>query len=84
VLKSIKTDDDDDDTGISDVYPVKWLVDQMRNTWNEQNFHVEYFWKTEGIQMIILISILGDQTLRVCSECNSIRMVCGNGFCINP
>ena len=87
VLKSVKPDDDDvddDDTGICDVYPVIIRpVGLMRNTWNEQNFRVEYAWKTEGIQMIILISILGDQNLRVCSECSSIRMVCGSGFCIN-
>jgi len=31
-LKNIKRDDDkdDDDTGICDVYPVNWLVGQMR------------------------------------------------------
>ena len=37
VLKSIKRDydyddDDDDDNGICQVYPVNWLVDQMRKT----------------------------------------------------
>jgi hypothetical protein len=36
VLKSIKRDDDDDDdddnnTGFCEVYPVNWLVGQMRN-----------------------------------------------------
>jgi len=59
-------------TGICNVYPVNWLVGQMRNTRNKQNIRVERAWKTEGIQMIILISILRDQTLRVCSECSSI------------
>lgn len=48
-----------------------------------KKFRVEYAWKAEGIQMIIFISILGDQSLRVCSKCISLRMVCGNGFCMN-
>ena len=81
-----KGDDDDDNnnnTGIRNVYPVNWLVGQMRNVRNEQNIRAEHAWKTEGIQMIILISILGDQNLRMCSEYSSIRMVCGSGFCIN-